>query len=100
MDSAREAVKAAAEAFFGVPVNLSGTRNLEERLVRIAEATREPIATLDVAAFLIASGISKSTIKNLRPHVYNALNDHPDFEKAGEGLFTYEKLSKLSSSSC
>ena len=77
------------EPFAGVEIDLAEAKNLGERLVCIAVAVGEPIDALDVTKYLVARGYSKSVVRHLRPHVYNTLNDHPDFEKVGRGLFEY-----------
>lgn len=82
-------VSAPTEPFAGVEIDLAEAKNLGERLVRIAIAVGEPIDALDVTKYLVARGYSKSIVRHLRPHVYNTLNDHPDFEKVGRGLFKY-----------
>lgn len=82
-------VSAPTEPFAGVEIDLAEAKNLGERLVRIAIAVGEPIDALDVTKYLVARGYSKSVVRHLRPHVYNTLNDRPDFEKIGRGLFEY-----------
>ena len=70
-------------------IDLADARNLGERLVGIAIAVGEPIDAWEAARYLVTQGYSKSEVRNLRPHVYNTLNDHSDFEKVGRGLFEY-----------
>lgn len=82
-------IDARKEPFAGVEIDLSEAKNLGERLVCIAAAAGEPIDALEVAKYLVAKGYSKSVVRHLRPHVYNTLIDHPDFEKVGRGLFEY-----------
>ena len=82
-------VASIADAFAGVAIDLADARNLSERLVGIAVAVGEPIDAWEAARYLVTQGYSKSKVRNLRPHVYNTLNDHPDFEKIGQGLFKY-----------
>ena len=83
------AVASITDAFAGVAIDLADARNLSERLVGIAVAVGEPIDAWEAARYLVTQGYSKSEVRNLRPHVYNTLNDHPDFEKVGRGLFEY-----------
>lgn len=77
------------EPFAGVAIDLADAKNLSERLVGIALSVGEPIDAWEAARYLVTQGYSKSKVRNLRPHVYNTLNDHPDFEKIGQGLFEY-----------
>ena len=77
------------EPFAGVEIDLADAKNLGERLVGIAIAVGEPIDAWEASRYLVTQGYSKSEVRNLRPHVYNTLNDHPGFEKVGRGLFEY-----------
>lgn len=88
-DGSSAALGVEAEGSISVDVDLDGAKNLGERLVRIAIAAGQPINALAVAEYLIERGYSKAQSHNLRPHVYNTLNDHPDFEKVGKGTFQY-----------
>ncbi len=72
-----------------VSIDLASAKNLSERLVSIAVATGNPMNPKQVASYLIERGYSKSTVANMRPHIYNALNEHPDFEKVEGGMFRY-----------
>lgn len=76
-------------SFIGTDVDLEGTKNLGERVVRIAIAVGRPINALAVAEYLIDRGYSNAKARNLRPHIYNALKENPDFEKVGKGTFRY-----------
>lgn len=78
-----------ADAFADLEIDLADARNLGERLVCIAIAAGEPIDAWEAARYLVTQGYSKSAVRNLRPHVYNTLNDHPDFAKVGRGVFEY-----------
>ena len=79
-----------ANAFFGVTFDLEGANNLDERLTIIGEATQpNAIHAIDVAAYLIASGNSKSSIRKIRPTIHNALRSRTDFSFTGEGNFVY-----------
>lgn len=79
-------------ALLGVSVDLAGAENMAERLTLIGQAAYEAevkVEALNIAAFLIAAGKSKSSIKNLRPHVHNGLRDHANFVPDVEGGFWY-----------
>ena len=98
VEVAQSPIESAALHFFGVPVDLRDASNLAQRLESIAMAIGEPIDPMDATGFLIASGISKAKFRNLRPHVYNALKDHPDFDRTEDGLFRYRRLTEVTSS--
>ena len=70
-------------------VDLSGAKNLLSRIIILAKAWGGVLDAMDVAQYLICHGYSTSTPKNLRPHVYNAMTDCPDFVKIGQGTFQY-----------
>ncbi len=71
----------------GLRVDFTGSRNLKEKLVRIADATEDGILNATaVTRFLISSGQYKSTVKHMRPNVFNVFHDNPDlFERVSMG---------------
>ena len=72
-------------------VNFTGTNNLFERLRRIGQVAEGRLLNLTkVSKFLLASGESCATLRNLRNNVYSCLKDHPEhFEKVSSGNFRY-----------
>ena len=70
-------------------IDLSGAKNLTERLILMVQGWGGVINAMEAAEYLVAHGHSKSTPHLLRPHVSNALNDCPDFVKIRQGTFQY-----------
>ena len=72
-------------------VNFTGTSNMFERLRRIGRAAEGRLMNLtEVSKFLLKSGESDATLRNLRNNVYTGLKDHPEhFEKVGSGNYRY-----------
>ena len=77
----------------GLEVDLKGTRNTLERIVRIAKAA-EPagraLNTTELSRFIIASGESMAYLRNLRTNVSRTLHEYPSlFEQVSPGTFRY-----------
>ena len=77
----------------GLEVDLTGTRNTLERIVRIAKAA-EPagraLNATELSRFIIASGESTAFLRNLRTNVSRTLHDYPSlFEQVSPGTFRY-----------
>ena len=72
-------------------VNFTGTGNMFERLCRIGRVAEGRLLNLtEVSKFLLKSGESDATLRNLRNNVYSCLKDHPEhFEKVGSGNYRY-----------
>ncbi|MCY4366200.1 MAG: hypothetical protein OXE17_08260 [Chloroflexi bacterium] len=72
-------------------VNFTGTSNMLERLCRIGRAAEGRLLNLtEVSKFLLKSGESDATLRNLRNNVYSCLKGHPEhFEKVGTGNYRY-----------
>ena len=70
-------------------VDLSDQRNLIDRLRVLAQAWDGVLDAMETAEYLVFHGYSDSTPKNLRPHVYNAMVECPDFVKIRVGTFRY-----------
>ena len=74
-------------------VDLKGARNTLERIVRIAkvaEPAGKALNATEVSRFIIASGESTATLRNLRTNVSRMLHDHPSlFEQMSPGTFRY-----------
>ena len=71
-------------------VDYEGTRNFQQRVKRVAEATADGIVNAThVAEVLIRDGKSKSTLKNLRGTVLTELKDGEDFRYVGRGTYMY-----------
>ena len=72
-------------------VDFTGTTNMLERLQRIGQKAEGRLLNLtEVSKFLLRSGESTATLRNLRNNVYSGLKDHPEhFEKVGSGNYLY-----------
>ncbi len=70
-------------------VNLNGARNLAERVIRVAQATKDGVVNAtEVTRFLIDSGVHQSSVKDMRPNVFRVFDEHPDvFEKVSPGYW-------------
>ena len=77
----------------GLEVNLTGTRNTLERIIRIAkiaEPAGKALNATELSRFIIASGESTATLRNLRTNVSRTLHDYPSlFEQVSPGTFRY-----------
>ena len=72
-------------------VDFTGTTNMLERLRRIGQKAEGRLLNLtEVSRFLLRSGESTATLRNLRNNVYSGLKDHPEhFEKVSSGNYLY-----------
>ena len=70
-------------------VDLTGCRNLYDRLVRIAETLRRPINLSRSARFLIRAGTSRQSVASLRVKSYDLIMPSPDFVGIGDGDYQY-----------
>ena len=76
------------------PIDFSDDVNLEQRVVRIARATRDGIVTcIDARDILADHGVSKANRINLRNLTQKALYEHEDFCHIGPGTFRYMPFS-------
>ena len=74
----------------GVVIDFSGTTNLLQRVIRIAEAVDdEELDVLDMALCLVQRGVSGAAVQNLRSHISNDIKDHPDFVRVGTRKYRY-----------
>ncbi len=87
---------AETEGYSSVAIDFSGTRNLPQRLVRIAQAVDGPLDVRETAQCLIEHGLSKAKARNLRTHIISVLRDEPDFSKVGDGKYEYLLKDKVS----
>ncbi len=78
-----------SDGYAGVTIDFTGTSNLPQRLVRIAQAMDGPLDVRETAQCLIEHGLSKAKVRNLRSHIINVLRDEPDFSKVGDGKYEY-----------
>lgn len=78
----------------GVDIDFAGATNLEQRVLRIAEAVPGPLRGMDIALCIIQRGLSKATPDNLRSHIVNLLREHPAFERVGVGEYAYNLAGK------
>ena len=85
-----EGVKVKEEQVYqDVIIDFTGTKNLGQRLSRIAEAVSGPLDAKTMALCLIQRGQSKAVLRNLHAHVLNELRDNPAFEKEPDGSYKY-----------
>ena len=77
----------------GLGVDLTGTRNTLERIIRIAkvaEPAGKALNATELSRFIIASGESTALLRNLRTNVSRTLHDYPSlFERVSSGTFRY-----------
>ncbi len=70
------------------PIDFSGDANLEQRVVRIAQATRDGIVIcIHARKILTDCGVSKVSKSNLRNLVQKVMFEREDFCHIGPGTF-------------
>lgn len=70
-------------------INMDGTKNLIERVRRIAQLAGGPLNVWDLADYLIDRGCYSGKRVNLRSHVHTAMSEDPEFIKAGKNLWDF-----------
>ena len=73
-------------------VDLTGARNLKERLLLIGKATDKPINLTQVTKYLVMEGYTKQPIQGYRPRVTNTLSELVEeqrFLRVDPGMYQY-----------
>ena len=75
----------------GLVIDLEGTQNTFERIVRIAEGAPDKLLNVtQVARYIIGAGHSQATVQNQRVAVQRTIDGHSDlFERVRQATYRY-----------
>ena len=73
-------------------IDLTGCKNLQDRLLRTAATLGRSINVTRTARFLIRVGISRQSVDSLRKKLYDIISPNPAFVGIGKGCYRYTPI--------